>query len=122
MVSSAGAVHRSERKIVLLAVGLLALVFVGVALWTRYGGTPGKPLPPMPENPVATLQSGEKIAFAAGDLAAGDGIVCETHGVRVGAWVPKPGHTTTEQFTASEWTSTISIRARYDGVVIARCA
>ena len=122
MVSHAGDVRRSEAKTVWLLVGLLVLVFVVVPLWIRYGGSSGKPLPPMPENPVATLQSGEKIAWAAGDLSVGDGIVCETHGTRVGAWVPKPGHKTVEQFAGSDWTSTISIRVKDDGVVIARCA
>jgi hypothetical protein len=120
--SSAGGVRRSEGKSVLLVVGLVVLVFVVVPLWVKYGGSKAGPLPFIPENPVASLGGGQKIAFAAGDLAVGDALLCENHGVLVGAKVPKPGHTTRGQFAGSGWTATISIHMRNDGVVIARCA
>ncbi len=122
MIAVAGDVHRSEGKTVwLLVVGLLVLVFVAVPLWIRYWGAEQGSLPYIPENPAATIFGGQKIAFAAGDLAAGDSLLCENFGVLVGAKVPKPGHTTTAQFVGSEHTATIKIRARDDGAVIARC-
>src|ERR1022692_1461754 len=109
-VSSAGDDRRSEGKTVsLLAVGLIVLVFVVVPLWIRYGGSKVGPLPFIPENPVATLGGGEKIAFAAGDLAVGDALMCDTHGVLVGAKVPKAGRTTRAQFVGTDYTASISI-------------
>jgi hypothetical protein len=118
----AGDVQRSEGKTVWLpVVGLLVLVFVAVPLWIRYWGAEQGPLPYIPANPAATIFGGQKIAFAAGDLAAGDSLLCENFGVLVGAKVPKPGHTTTAQFVGSEHTATIKIRVRDDGPVIARC-
>ena len=123
VVSSAGDDRRVEGKtVLLLAVGLMVSVFVAVPLWIRYGGAKEGPLPYIPSNPAATIFSGQKIAFAAGDLAAGDPLLCENHGVLVGANVPKAGRTTKAQFVSSEWTATIKIHVRDDGVVIARCA
>ncbi len=121
VVSSAD-VHRSEGKFVWLLVGLLVLVFVGVPLWIRYGGSKQGPLPYIPQNPRVAMGSGQKFSFAAGDLAVGDSMLCSNHGVLVGARVPKPGHTTVAQFVGSEWTATIKIHVRRHGVVIARCA
>lgn len=78
----------------------------------------------MPANPVAVLEGGQKIAFAAGDLVAGDGLLCESRGVRVGAWVPRPGTTTHSQLVAadSSWKASIRVRTRADGAVIVRCS
>ena len=118
----ARAAPRAERRNVWLPVGLIALVFAAPPLWVRYGGSSPGPLPPMPDNPAAVLQSGEKIAFAAGDLTPGAGLLCENKGVRVGAWVPKPGHTTRSQFVGSEWTASFRIHTRTEGAVIARCS
>jgi hypothetical protein len=67
------------------------------------------------------LSVGQKITFAAGDLAVGDGLLCENHGVLVGAYVPKPGHTVRNQLVGSQGTATMVIHTRPDGVVIARC-
>ena len=102
----------------------MAAAFAATPLWIRFGGTPPAPLPPTPENPVAVLQEGQKIAFAAGDLAVGDGLLCESRGLRVGAWVPRPGITTHSRVVAadSNWTASIRIRAREDGSVIVRCS
>jgi hypothetical protein len=118
----AGAVRRAERKNVWLPVGLIALVFALPPLWIRYGGTAPAPLPPTPSDPVAVLQSGQKIAFAAGDLVTGDGVLCENLGSRVGAWVPRPGRTTYSEFVGSEWTASIRIHTRADGAVIVHCS
>ena len=118
----ARAVPRAESRTAWPAIGLLALAFAFVPLWIRYGGSTPGPLPPIPANPAAVLESGQKIAFAAGDLSTGSGLLCENRGVRVGAWVPKPGHTTTSQFVGSEWTASIRIHARTDGAVIVRCS
>ena len=118
----ARAVPRAERSTAWLGVGLIALVFAVPPLWIRYGGSTPGPLPPMPANPVVVLQGGQKIAFAAGDLATGDGLLCENKGVRVGAWVPKPGHTSRSQFVGSEWTASFRVHTRTDGTVIARCS
>ena len=121
VVSGADDVHHAEGKTVWLVVGLLALVFVAVPLWIRYGGAKQGPLPYIPEGPAATIFGGQKIAFKAKDLAAGDSLLCNNYGVLVGARVPKPGHTTTAQFVGSEHTATITVHVRDDGVVIARC-
>jgi hypothetical protein len=118
----AGEVHRSEGRAGLLVVGLLVLVFAAVPLWIRYGAAEQGPLPYIPNSPVVTFFSGQKIAFAAGDLAAGDPLLCENHGVLIGAKVPNAGHTTKAQFVGSEWRATIKIHVREDGVVIAHCA
>jgi hypothetical protein len=119
---AAGAAAHIERRNVWLPVGLIALAFAVTPLWIRYGGTASGPLPPMPANPLVVLQGGQKIAFAAGDLVAGDGLLCENKGVRVGAWVPKPGRTSRAQFVGSEWTASFRIHTRPDGAVIARCS
>lgn len=121
-VVAAADVQRSEGRSVWLLVGLFAAVFVAVPIWIRYGGSKVGPLPFIPNDPVATIFSGQKIAFAAGDLAVGDSLLCENHGVLVGAKVPKPGHTSIAQFAGSQWTATVKVRMRDDGVVIARCA
>jgi hypothetical protein len=118
----ARAAPRAERKTAWLGIGLVALVFVVAPLWIRYGGSAPGPLPPMPANPAVVLQGGEKIAFAPGDLTPGAGLLCENKGVRVGAWVPKPGHTSRAQFVGSEWTASFRIHTRTDGAVIARCS
>jgi hypothetical protein len=122
VVVTADDVHRSEGRSVLLLVGLLALVFIAVPLWIRYGGSKAGPLPYIPDSPTATLGGGQKITFAAGDLAAGDSLLCQSQGVLVGAFVPKPGHTTSASFVGTGHTTTIQIRVRDDGVVIARCS
>jgi hypothetical protein len=121
VVLAADDVRHADGKAVWLLIGAVALVFVALALWIRFGGTAPGPLPPIPENPSAVLGAGQKIAFAAGDLAVGDSLLCENQGVLVGAWVPKPGHTAHAQLVASEATATIAIHTRRDGVVIARC-
>lgn len=117
-------VQRAEGKTAWLAIGLVAAVFAAPPLWIRFGGTAPGPLPPTPANPVAVLEGGEKIAFASGDLVAGDGLLCESRGLRVGGWVPKPGHTTRSRVVAadSSWTASIRIRSRADGAVIVRCS
>lgn len=122
MVADAGDVQRGEGKISWLFVGLIALAFVVLPLWVRFGGRNPGPLPPIPENPVAVLLDGQKFSFAAGDLRVGDGILCQSRGVSIGAWVPKPGHTTHAQYVGPAWTSLIQIHTRDDGVVIARCS
>jgi hypothetical protein len=123
VVSIAGDNRTREGKAVsFVAVGLMVLVFVAVPLWIRYGGSKVGALPFIPESPLATLGGGEKIAFAARDLAVGDALLCDTHGVLVGARVPEPGHTTRAQFVGTNYTATISVHVRDDGVVIARCA
>jgi hypothetical protein len=119
---AAGVVQRAERRNVWLPVGLIALVFAVPPLWIRYGGSTPGPLPPTPADPVAVLQSGQKIAFAAGDLVTGDGLLCENQGVRVGGWVPRPGHTIYVQFVGSEWTASMKIHTRTDGAVIVHCS
>jgi hypothetical protein len=114
--------HRSEGRVWLLVVGLLVVGFVAVPFWIRYGAAEQGPLPYIPTNPAVTFFSGQRLLFAAGDLAAGDPLLCENHGVLIGAQVPMSGHTTTAQFVGSEWRATIKIRVRNDGVVTAACA
>jgi len=97
-------------------------VFLATPAWVRYGGSASAALPPTPANPAVVLENGQKIAFAAGDLAVGDGVLCESGGLRVGAWVPRPRHTTSAQLVGSNWTASISVRARDDGSVIASCS
>jgi len=119
---AAGVVHRAERRTVWLPVSLIALVFAVPPLWIRYGGSAPGRLPPTPADPVAVLEEGQKIAFAAGDLVTGDGLLCENQEVRVGAWVPEPDHTTHAQLVGSEWTASIRIHTRSDGAVIVHCS
>jgi nitric oxide reductase large subunit len=121
VVLAADDVRRNDGKAVLLLVGAVALVFVALVVWIRLGGTTPGPLPPIPENPSAVLSAGQRIVFAAGDLSAGDSLLCENQGVLVGAWVPKPGHTARAQLVGSQETAAIVIRTRPDGVVVARC-
>lgn len=122
VVEAGGDVQRTEGKTGLLLVGLIALVFVALPLFIRYGGADPGPLAPIPEDPVAVLEGGQKVAFAAGDLTVGDGLLCQSQGLNVGAWVPKPGHTTRAHVVGPFYTASIQIRTRDDGVVIARCA
>ena len=119
---AAGDASRSEGKWVLLVIGVLASVFVVVPLWVRYGGSNAGPLPLIPDNPTATIGGGQRVVFAAGDLAAGDSLLCESEGVLVGGVVPNPGHTTSASFVGTGHTTTIQIRVRDDGVVFARCS
>jgi len=117
-------VLRAEGRTTWLLVGLLLLVFLAVPLWTLFGGTAPKTLQPTPAKPVATLAAGQKIAFAPGDLVVGDGLICESGGMTVGAWVPERGHSTHSQQVNADATrvATIEIRTKDDGTVIARCA
>ena len=71
---------------------------------------------------MAVLLDGQRITFAAGDVEVGSGLLCQSHGVNLGAWVPKPGHTTHAQYAGPAWTSEIQVRTRDDGVVIVRCS
>jgi hypothetical protein len=124
VVVDAGDVQCAEGKTTWLLVGLLVLVFLPVPLWTLFGGAALRPLQPTPAKPVATLEAGQKIAFAPGDLAVGDGLMCESGGLSVGAWVPKPGHTTRSRLVNANatWTASIQIHTRNDGAVIVRCS
>jgi len=117
-------VLRAEALTTWLPAGLLVLVFLAVPLWTLFGGTAPRTLRPTPAKPVATLEAGQKIAFASGDLVVGDGLICESGGMSVGAWVPNPGHTTHSRQVNADATrvATIVIRTRDDGTVIARCS
>ena len=121
MVLAADDVRRADGKAAWLLIGVAALVFVALPLWIRFGGTTPPPLPPIPQSPAAVLSAGQKITFAPGDLAVGDGLLCENQGVLVGAYVPKPGHTARSQLVGSQGTATITIHTRRDGVVVARC-
>ncbi len=121
VVLAADDVRHRDGKAVWLLIGAAAVVFVALPLWIRFGGSTPPPLPPIPQSPVAVLSVGQKITFAAGDLAVGDALLCENQGVLVGAYVPKPGHTARNRLVGSEGTASIVIRTRSDGVVIARC-
>ena len=123
MAPTDGDGHPAEGKTTWLLVGLIALVFAAVPLWTLGGSASGR-LSTLPTDPVAMLEAGQKIAFAAGDLRAGDDLVCESGGLSVGAVVPEPGHTSkARQVNAnSTWTASITIRTRDDGAVVARCS
>jgi len=112
----------AEGKSTWLAAGALAALFLVTPVWVRYGGSASAALPPTPANPAAVLENGQKIAFAAGDLEVGDGLLCESGGLRVGAWVPSPRHTTSAHLTGSNWTASIRVRSRGDGSVIASCS
>ena len=124
MAHAADDVLRAEGLTTWLPAGLLVLVFLAVPLWTLFGGTAPRTLRPTPAKPVATLEAGQKIAFASGDLVVGDGLICESGGMSVGAWVPNPGHTTHSRQVNADATrvATIVIRTRDDGTVIARCS
>lgn len=123
MARVAGDVERAEGKTTWLVVTLLALVFLAVPVWVRFGGAAPGSLPSTPANPAAILEEGQKISFAAGDLAVGDGLVCEAAGIVVGGRVPKRGRTRSARLVNADATATatIKIQARDDGVVIARC-
>ena len=119
---AAAKVDRREGAPAWLLVCLLTAAFAFLPLWIRFGGSPTDVLPPVPADPVAVLEQGQKIAFAAGDLEQGDGLLCESGGLRVGAWVPKRGVTSHASVTGPNWIASIRIHSRTDGVVIARCA
>lgn len=123
VAQTADDVHRAEGKTTWLLVGLLMLVFFAVPLWTLLGSGAHSPLQATPASPVASLEAGQKIAFAPGDLTVGDGLLCESGGLSVGAWVPTPGHTTRSRLVNANatWTASIEIHTRDDGTVIARC-
>jgi hypothetical protein len=123
VAQAADDVLRAEGRTTWLVVGLLLVVFLAVPLWTLFGGVAPKTLRPTPAKPVATLAAGQKIAFAPGDLIVGDGLLCESAGMSVGAWVPNPGHSTHSRQVNADATrvATIVIRTRDDGTVIARC-
>ncbi|HUO71256.1 MAG TPA: hypothetical protein VMU39_10800 [Solirubrobacteraceae bacterium] len=104
-----------------LLVALTVLAFLAVPIWSQLDPA-SKPLPPVPENPAAIIFNFQKIAFAAGDLRTGEGIVCESHGLRIGVWVPKPGHQTHTGLTGSVGTAAMTVKTRRNGVVIARCS
>jgi hypothetical protein len=115
-------VQRSEGWPAWLLVGAVALAFLVVPLWVRYAGSPDTTLPAVPAHPAVVLQSGQRISFAAGDLVTGDGILCQSFGLQLGAWVPKPGLSTGATLQGPAWTASIHVRRRPDGVVIARCS
>ena len=121
-MSSIDVQRRSEGWPAWLLVGTVALAFLAVPLWIRYAGSPGRTLPSVPLHPAVVLQSGQRISFAAGDLVTGDGILCQSFGLQVGAWVPKRGVSTVQSLQGPAWTASIRVRMRPDGVVIARCS
>ncbi|HVP74833.1 MAG TPA: hypothetical protein VMS63_02335 [Gaiellaceae bacterium] len=124
MAHAADDVLRTGGRTTWLLVGLLVLVFLAVPLWTLFGGTAPGTLQPTPAKPVATLEAGQKIAFARGDLVVGDGLICESGGMSVGAWVPNPGQATHSRQVNADGTrvATIEIRTKDDGTVIAGCS
>jgi hypothetical protein len=107
-----------------LVAGLVTLVYLIVPVWTLAGGRRADVIAPVPANPKVTLASGQKIRFAAGDLGAGDAIVCESNGLSVGAYVPRLGHTSNARQVNADATSAASIEivARRNGTVIASCS
>ena len=119
---TAARLDRREGAPAWLLVCLIAAGFAFLPLWIRFGGSSPGALPPVPADPVAVLEEGQKIAFAAGDLVQGDGLLCESGGLRVGAWVPKRGVTSHSSVSGPNWTASIRVHSRIDGVVIARCA
>jgi hypothetical protein len=121
-VSSIDAQRPSEGWPAWLLVGVVALVFLLVPLWIRYAGHATMTLPSVPLHPAVVLQGGERISFAPGDLATGDGILCQSFGLQVGAWVPKPGLSTASSLAGPASTASIHVRTRPNGVVIARCS
>ena len=77
--SSAEGAGRRDSRVLLccawLLVALTVLAFLAVPIWSQLDRA-SKPLPPVPENPAAIIFNFQKIAFAAGDLRTGEGIVC----------------------------------------------
>jgi len=114
--------RRSEGWPAWLLVGAVALAFLVVPLWIRFAGHATTTLPSVPLHPAAVLQGGQRISFAAGDLVTGDGILCQSNGLQVGAWVPKRGVSTAATLPGPAWTASIHVRTKPDGVVIARCS
>jgi len=104
-----------------LLVALTVVVFLALPAWIRLD-RPSSRLPPVPADPSALIFNFQRYAFAAGDLRAGDGIVCESHGLRIGVWVPKPGRRTETALTGSVGTAAMTVRTRRDGVVVASCS
>jgi hypothetical protein len=103
-------------------IAVLAIVFGGVPLWIVLGGAPTGAAPgPVPANPAAVVEEGEPEVFSPGELDIGDGVLCESHGLRVGAWVPKPRHETRAQAAGPTSTASIRIRTLVNGFVIVRC-
>ena len=107
-----------------LLMGLVALVYLIVPVWTLAGGRQANAIAPVPANPKVTLASGQKITFAPGRLGAGDGIECDSGGLTTGAYVPSRGRTVNATQLNADSTSTASIKivARRDGAVIASCS
>jgi hypothetical protein len=60
------------------------------------------------------LEGGEKFAFPTG-------LLCKNKVVRVGGWVPRPGHTISAQVVGPEWTASMKMHRRTDGDAIVRC-
>ena len=121
-MSSTDVQRRSEGWPAWLLVGAVALTFLAVPLWIRFAGSPDTTLPTVPLHPAVVLQSGQRISFAPGDLVTGDGILCQSFGLQIGAWVPKPGLSTTAALPGPAWTASVHVRTKPDGVVIARCS
>ena len=121
-MSSTDVQRHSEGWPAWLLVGAVALAFLVVPLWIRYAGHATTTLPSVPLHPAVVLQSGQRISFAPGDLVTGDGILCQSFGLQIGAWVPKPGLSTAATLPGPASTASIHVRTRPDGVVIARCS
>jgi hypothetical protein len=62
------------------------------------------------------------VAFTVRDLRIGTVIACESHGIRIGAPVPEPGHSAGATIAGERGTAWISVAAERDGVVIVRCS
>ena len=107
--------------LLLLLFGAVVVLFVAAPVVIRYSGSQAGPLPPTPADPVVVLSTGQRIAFAKGDLHTGDGLQCEGPGMRIGAWVPKRGITTHAQMNTIDGPIAFKITTRTDGVVIATC-
>jgi hypothetical protein len=120
----AGDAGHAEGRTTWLLVGVIMLVFLAAPVWSLVVGSAHGSVPSTPATPVATLAAGQTRVFAPGDLVVGDGLSCESRGLAVGAWVPKPGHTTRSQLHSASgtWTVSIEIRTRDDSTVIVRCS
>ncbi len=107
-----------------LVMGVVALVYLIVPVWTLAGGRQADAIAPVPANPKVTLAAGQKIKFAPGRLGAGDAIECESNGLTTGTYVPRRGRTTTAKQLNANSTAAASIKivARPDGAVIASCS
>lgn len=107
-----------------LLMGLVALVYLVVPVWTLAGGRKADAITPVPANPKATLASGQKLTFAPGRLGPGDGLECDSNGLVVGALVPSRGHIRNARQVNADATATASIKivARRNGAVVASCS